>query len=72
MSHSQKTLEELQTALIIAACGLFEDDDEAANAWLNRPLRAFGYRKPNDHLDSPEDIRMLLDIIGRLEHGVWT
>lgn len=72
MSHSQKTLEELQTALIIAACGLFEDDDEAANAWLNRPLRAIGYERPVDCMVSAKKILTILDVIGRLEHGIFT
>jgi len=52
--------------------GLFEGDRRAAEAWLNQPLRAIGYEVPTLYMNSPEKIQNVRDIIGRLEHGVWT
>lgn len=72
MKQPDKTLGELQADLVAASQQLFEGDLGAADAWLNRPLKAIGSEMPIDHMNSPEKILMLLDIIGRLEHGVWT
>jgi putative toxin-antitoxin system antitoxin component (TIGR02293 family) len=51
---------------------LFEGDRQAAIVWLNRPLRALGHKVPAVYMDSPERIQEVREIIGRLEHGVWT
>jgi putative toxin-antitoxin system antitoxin component (TIGR02293 family) len=72
MTHSQKTLAELQADLVEAAQQLFESDAGAADAWLNRPLRAIGYDRPIDYMDSAEKILIVLNVIGRLEYGVTT
>jgi len=60
------TIDELRAELLSAANELFENHEKAANAWLNRPLKAIGGEMPIDHMNSPEKIFMLLDIIGRL------
>ena len=70
--ESPSTLDDLRSELLSATTELFENDEQAANAWLNRPLRAIGYKTPIEYMDSPEKIRTLREVIGRLEHGVWT
>jgi putative toxin-antitoxin system antitoxin component (TIGR02293 family) len=70
--RNPSTLDDLRVELISAANALFENDEKAAKAWLNRPLRAIGYETPVDYMDSPERIGTLRDVIGRLEHGIWT
>ena len=72
MNHQQKTMNILHDEVIAAAVELFEGDRKAATGWLNQPLRALGYKTPALYMDSPERIQEVLDIIGRLEHGVWT
>jgi putative toxin-antitoxin system antitoxin component (TIGR02293 family) len=72
MTHPQKTLSELQADLVAASLQLFEGDIGAADAWLNRPLRAIGYERPVDCMDSAKKILTILDVIGRLEHGTFT
>ncbi|MCL1483744.1 MULTISPECIES: MbcA/ParS/Xre antitoxin family protein [unclassified Marinobacter] len=72
MMKSPSTIDELRAELLAAANELFENDELEVNAWLNRPLRAIGYKTPIEYMDSPEKIGTLRDVIGRLEHGVWT
>lgn len=72
MRNPPTLLDDLRAELISAANALFENDEKAAQAWLNRPLRAIEYEKPVDYMHSPDNIRTLLDIIGRLEHGIFT
>tara|TARA_R110002074_G_scaffold40464_1_gene108168 strand:- start:24248 stop:24502 length:255 start_codon:yes stop_codon:yes gene_type:complete len=71
MTPPDKTLGELQADLVAASQQLFEGDLDAADTWLNRPLRAIGYRRPVDCMESVESIRTLLNVIGRLEHGLF-
>ena len=64
--------EVMQTEVMAAALALFEGDRQMAESWLSKPLPAIGNEIPTDYIDSPERAKQLLDIIGRLEHGVWT
>lgn len=50
-----------------AAVSLFEGDLEAAEKWLSQPLPALGGLTP---IQAP--LEEVLDLIGRLEHGVFT
>jgi putative toxin-antitoxin system antitoxin component (TIGR02293 family) len=72
MDNQPKTVDALLEDVVTAAVGLFEGDRRAAEAWLNQPLRAIGYEVPTLYMNSPEKIQNVRDIIGRLEHGVWT
>lgn len=72
MTQPDKALGELQADLVAASQQLFEGDAGAADAWLNRPLRAIGYDRPIDYMDSAEKIFIVLNVIGRLEHGITT
>jgi len=53
-----------------AATDLHEGDEEAAQRWLGEPSRGLGGRKPVDMLATSAESELVLDLIGRLEHGV--
>lgn len=40
--------------------------------WLRRPLRLLGDREPLDLMDSPTGVLLVEDILGRIEHGVFS
>lgn len=71
MTDRLQMIDELEYEAIAAAVELFEGDRQAAESWLNTPLRAIGNEKPSDYMDTPEKIYTLKNVIGRLEHGVW-
>src|SRR5690606_15583076 len=50
---------------------LFEGDVLAAQAWLQRPVRGLGGERPLDMLGTSAQSGAVLDLIGRLEHGVF-
>ncbi len=52
------------------ATNLFEGDAAAAQLWLNQPVKGLGDRRPLDMLATSAETRAVLDLIGRLEHGV--
>jgi putative toxin-antitoxin system antitoxin component (TIGR02293 family) len=51
---------------------LFEGDAATARAWLGRPQRGLGGRVPLGLLRTELGARQVEDLIGRLEHGVFT
>lgn len=53
------------------AVDLFEGDQAKAQRWLKRPARALEQQCPIDLLDTEAGIRMVRDLIGQLEHGVY-
>lgn len=55
-----------------AATALHDGDLRRAIAWLQRPAVGLGGIAPVDHLDTPAHIDAVLDLIGRIEHGIWT
>ena len=54
-----------------AACELFEGDVPAAQRWLNQPVRGLGGARPVDMMVTSAETMAVLDLIGRLEHGVF-
>ena len=72
MVEPQENIETFRVEVYAAAVELFEGDQKAALAWLNQPLRAIGHEVPSEYMNSPEKIQEVKDVIGRLEHGVWT
>lgn len=54
------------------ALKLFEGDIQGAVNWLAEPVRALGYKKPFEMLDSYAGTEAVRGVIGRLEHGVVT
>lgn len=45
---------------------------ESALYWINTPARALQYRKPIDMINSEKDTQKVLNLLGRLSHGVYT
>jgi len=54
------------------ALQLFEDDAEAARRWLAELAKALGGNTPLQHLDTEAGAAEVRDLVGRLEHGVYT
>jgi len=52
------------------ALELFEGDREAARAWMNAPKDAFDGRTPLEFADTTPGAQYVLEVIGRLEHGI--
>lgn len=45
---------------------------ETLQTWLHTPLPAFGQQSPLSLLDTGFGARMVMDILGRIEHGVYS
>jgi len=58
--------------LIEASIVLHDGDEFRALRWMQSPAFALGGIRPVDFQDSPEHIQAILDLIGRIEHGVWS
>lgn len=55
-----------------ASCELFEGDVQAARSFLCSPLRCFNSKNPLEMLITQEGTSAVIDLIGRLEHGIPT
>ena len=53
-----------------AALMLWNGDVGAAHAWLTQPVKGLGGERPVDLLQTTLGTQQVLDLIGRLEHGV--
>ena len=62
----------LEIELRKAATDLFAGNEQSAAEWLNKPAKALNGRKPIDMTESDAELRLALDLIGRLQHGVFT
>lgn len=58
--------------LFARAQDLFDGDQEAARGWLTKPQRALGGATPLEIAKTEVGAREVEQIIGRLEHGVFT
>ena len=54
------------------AVELHDGDEEAARDWLRKPARALDGETPLDRADTEAGAREVENLIGRLEHGVYT
>jgi len=54
------------------AVDLYDGDHEAARIWLARPARALGGKTPLDFAGTEAGAHEVENLIGRLEHGVYT
>lgn len=57
--------------LISAATELFEGDEAKAISWLKKPLKALDNKRPIDLAATSAEAKDVLDLIGRLEHGIF-
>lgn len=53
-----------------AALRLWADDAGAAHDWLLRPAKGLGGARPVDLLQTMVGAEQVLDLVGRIEHGV--
>jgi putative toxin-antitoxin system antitoxin component (TIGR02293 family) len=68
--HSDRVLRFAR--LFRLATALYDGDEEAARAWLNKPARALGGETPLEHAETEAGARAVESLLGRLEHGVYT
>jgi putative toxin-antitoxin system antitoxin component (TIGR02293 family) len=54
------------------AVALHDGDEDAARAWLKSPARALGGETPLEHAETEVGVREVENLVGRLEHGVYT
>lgn len=54
------------------AAELHDGNEEAARVWLRKPARALDGETPLDHAGTEAGAREVENLIGRLEHGVYT
>jgi putative toxin-antitoxin system antitoxin component (TIGR02293 family) len=59
-------------ALYRKAVELFEGNTSAAIKWLQSPNKALGNVSPLELAESKKGARAVEDLIGRLEHGVYS
>lgn len=55
-----------------AAVELFEGDKAQAVTWLRQPVKGLGNRRPVEMIGTSVETQAVLDLIGRLEHGVFS
>jgi len=58
--------------IINAALSLFEGNEEQAKHWLKHPVKALNYKRPVDMALTSAETEAALDLIGRLEHGIFS
>lgn len=59
------------TETLARALALFEDEDRL-NRWLNKPVIALNGERPIDLLGSPAGLIRVNQILGRIEHGIYS
>ncbi|MCW9708829.1 MbcA/ParS/Xre antitoxin family protein [Fodinibius salsisoli] len=45
---------------------------ENFNRWLKSPILALGKTTPLSHLDTEDGVQAVLDVLARIEHGVYS
>lgn len=61
----------LLTRLATYGASVFQDQSKFTR-WLRRPLRLLADRSPLDLMDSPTGIQLIVDVLGRIEYGVFS
>ena len=64
--------DETDSTMLDKAVKLFEGDVKGAKRWLRAPKLALGGKTPLDLASTETGARQVEDLIGRLEHGVFT
>lgn len=74
----KKNFETLQSERILEISQLYKyglevfGDEEKFNSWMNSDIIALGGLKPKSLLDNSYGIGMVKDVLGRIEHGVFS
>ncbi len=66
---SEQTIE--MARVMVRAHSIFEDD-ATARYWLNSPLIVLGGIAPIDLFDTSFGVQMVMDLLGRIEQGVYS
>ncbi|WP_309485738.1 BPSL0761 family protein [Halomonas sp. DQ26W] len=66
----EPTQEDGAIAVWRAAIDLFGGDRTAADRWLHHEAMGLGWKRPIDVMQ--DDPQQVLDLIGRIDHGVYT
>jgi putative toxin-antitoxin system antitoxin component (TIGR02293 family) len=61
-----------RVACVIARAEEVLGSSQAAERWLKEPLPALGFETPLSILDTDEGAQMVCDLLGRIEHGVFS
>ena len=56
----------------LASIALFEGNNEAAQEWMKHPVKGLRDKRPIDMVGTDADTKIVLDLIGRLEHGAFS
>lgn len=64
--------EQSRRADILARATAVLGSREEAETWLTRPAMALDQKCPIDLLISPAGVRLVEDLLGRIEYGVYT
>jgi uncharacterized protein (DUF2384 family) len=66
-----ESFDEVQMARLVMRAGTeVFGSDQGFLQWLSYPVLALGDRTPLSLLSSPAGLRMVIDVLGRIEHGV--
>lgn len=60
------------TSLFKKVTALFEGNAKQADRWMQTSQPSLGGKRPIDVAVTPGGVRRVEDIVGRLEHGVYT
>lgn len=66
-----KNNKERLVAITKAAKEFFGNDNEAAQSWINHPVFGLGDKRPVDMIHTDEDTKLVLNLIGCIEHGMF-
>ncbi len=71
--HADESDRLVRVALLFEqAVALFEGDKEKASQWFRSPKKAFGGASPLEFSDTEIGAQEVSELIGRLEHGVFS
>ncbi|MEM7296742.1 MAG: antitoxin Xre/MbcA/ParS toxin-binding domain-containing protein [Bacteroidota bacterium] len=62
----------LQVASLYEHGGLILGDNATFKEWLDSPLISLGGKKPIEFINNDTGISMINDLLGRIEHGVYS
>lgn len=66
---SEQTIE---MATVYAKAYTVFSDEDAIKHWFQAPNYALGNQKPIDLLDTSFGVKMVTDVLGRIEHGIYS
>jgi putative toxin-antitoxin system antitoxin component (TIGR02293 family) len=73
----QQKLSQEQSERMVEIAKLYSRGEEVFGSldefrqWMNTVLLPFGNKKPKDYLDTSLGINMIIDELGRIEHGIF-